>query len=77
MYPTKYRRPKSLAEAQSLFGECENASFLSGGHTLLPALKLRLANPSDLIDLATVRPSRHSDLARVEAHMAALDPFGR
>lgn len=54
MYPTKYRRPKSLAEARSLFADCENASFLSGGHTLLPALKLRLASPSDLIDLGAI-----------------------
>ena len=54
MYPTKYRRPQSLADAARMFGECENASFLSGGHTLLPALKLRLANPSDLIDLGAI-----------------------
>ncbi len=54
MYPTTYRRPKSLAEAKQMFADAENASFLSGGHTLLPALKLRLANPSDLIDLGAI-----------------------
>ena len=54
MYPTTYRRPKTLAEAKQMFAESENASFLSGGHTLLPALKLRLANPSDLIDLSAI-----------------------
>jgi len=54
MYPTTYRRPKTLAEAKRIFGEAENASFLSGGHTLLPALKLRLASPSDLIDLGAI-----------------------
>jgi aerobic carbon-monoxide dehydrogenase medium subunit len=58
MYPTKYRRPKSLAEATAMFGECENASFLSGGHTLLPAMKLRLASPSDLIDLGAIAELR-------------------
>jgi carbon-monoxide dehydrogenase medium subunit len=54
MYPTTYRRPRTLAEAKRMFGDCENASFLSGGHTLLPALKLRLASPSDLIDLGGI-----------------------
>lgn len=54
MYPTTYRRPKTLAEAKQMFAEAENASFLSGGHTLLPALKLRLANPTDLIDLGAI-----------------------
>jgi len=54
MYPTTYRRPKTLEEAKQMFAAAENASFLSGGHTLLPALKLRLANPSDLIDLGAI-----------------------
>jgi carbon-monoxide dehydrogenase medium subunit len=54
MYPTNYHRPKTLAEAARLFRESENASFLSGGHTLLPALKLRLASPSDLVDLGAI-----------------------
>jgi carbon-monoxide dehydrogenase medium subunit len=54
MYPFTYRRPKTLADAQKLFGEAESASFLSGGHTLLPALKMRLAMPSDLIDLGAI-----------------------
>ncbi|MEI9984189.1 MAG: xanthine dehydrogenase family protein subunit M [Aliidongia sp.] len=58
MYPFTYRRPATLADAQRLFGDAENASFLSGGHTLLPALKMRLAMPSDLIDLAAI-PELH------------------
>jgi carbon-monoxide dehydrogenase medium subunit len=58
MYPTTYHRPKTLAEAKRMFAGAENASFLSGGHTLLPALKLRLANPSDLIDLGDIAELR-------------------
>lgn len=58
MYPTIYRRPKTLAEARKMFAEAENASFLSGGHTLLPAMKLRLASPSELIDLGAI-PELH------------------
>ena len=54
MHPSTYRRPKTVAEAKRMFADAENASFLSGGHTLLPAMKLRLANPSDLIDLGAI-----------------------
>lgn len=54
MYPTNYHRPKDLAAALRLFGEGDDASFLSGGHTLLPTLKQRLARPSDLIDLGAI-----------------------
>lgn len=55
MYPVTYHRPGSLDEAKALFGACESAAFLAGGHTLLPAMKLHLAQPSDLIDLGGVR----------------------
>ena len=54
MHPSIYRRPKTIAEAKRMFAEAESASFLSGGHTLLPAMKLRLASPSELIDLAAI-----------------------
>jgi xanthine dehydrogenase iron-sulfur cluster and FAD-binding subunit A len=51
MYPFTYHRPTNLAEAKHLFQTATEASFLSGGHTLLPALKQRLAAPSDVVDL--------------------------
>ena len=51
---TQYRRPKTLADARTAFSASDNASFLSGGHTLLPAMKLRLASPSELIDLGAI-----------------------
>ena len=51
MYQTTYHRPKSLSEAASLFAGSSDAAYLSGGHTLLPAMKARLAAPSILIDL--------------------------
>jgi carbon-monoxide dehydrogenase medium subunit len=50
MYETHYHRPGTLAEAAALFSE--NARYLSGGQTLIPAMKQRLAAPSDLIDIS-------------------------
>ena len=54
MYEFDYHRPSSITEAKKLFSELDDASFLAGGHTLLPSMKQRLAAPSDLIDLSAI-----------------------
>ncbi|TPG39601.1 xanthine dehydrogenase family protein subunit M [Sphingomonas koreensis] len=54
MYPFTYHRPTTIDEARALFEASEDGSFLSGGHTLLPTLKARLAAPSDMIDLTAI-----------------------
>src|SRR3546814_18995762 len=51
MYETTYHRPTTLAEAAALFAAADDAAYLSGGHTMLPTMKGRLAAPSSLIDL--------------------------
>lgn len=54
MYETTYHRPKTLADAAALLAKSDEAKLLSGGQTLIPTMKQRLAAPSDLIDLARV-----------------------
>jgi len=50
-----YHRPTSVMEAVGLLAELgEDARALAGGHSLIPMMKLRLASPSHLIDLAGV-----------------------
>ncbi|HEY0354328.1 MAG TPA: FAD binding domain-containing protein, partial [Enterovirga sp.] len=51
MYAFNYHKPTSLKEAAAMLAENPDGKILSGGHTLLPAMKLRLAGPSDLVDL--------------------------
>jgi carbon-monoxide dehydrogenase medium subunit len=54
MYPRSfhYHRAGSLKEAVSMLGQLgEGAKFLAGGQSLIPLLKLRLANPEHLVDL--------------------------
>lgn len=51
MYQLTYRRPATVAEAVAFFAEGDDSAFVSGGHTLLPTLKGRLAAPDALIDL--------------------------
>ena len=54
MYALAYHRPRSLTEAKAMFVDGLDATFLSGGHTLLPTLKQRLAAPTDLVDLTYI-----------------------
>ena len=54
MYKFNYQRPTSVDEAIAQFKAAEDPKFVSGGMTLLPTMKLRLAQPSDLIDLNAV-----------------------
>ena len=52
MYDFNYHRPTTLADATALMAEAEEGMYLSGGMTLIPTLKQRLAAPSDVIDLS-------------------------
>jgi carbon-monoxide dehydrogenase medium subunit len=54
MYETIYHRASSVDEAAALFKKASDAKYLAGGHTLLPVMKQRLAQPSDVIDLARI-----------------------
>jgi carbon-monoxide dehydrogenase medium subunit len=54
MYEFEYSRATSLEDAASKIGADEEAKLVAGGMTLLPTLKLRLAKPTQLIDLATL-----------------------
>ncbi|MFM8310291.1 MAG: FAD binding domain-containing protein [Ilumatobacteraceae bacterium] len=50
-----YVRASSAAEAVSLIGQHgDDAKFLAGGHSLLPLMRLRLAQPSVLVDIGRV-----------------------
>lgn len=51
MYNTTYHRASSVEDAAKLAAGAAEAKYVSGGQTLIPAMKQRLAAPSDLIDL--------------------------
>ena len=54
MYQFNYHRPATLEDAARLFAEADDGFYLSGGQTLIPTLKQRLASPSDVIDLSAI-----------------------
>jgi carbon-monoxide dehydrogenase medium subunit len=58
MYETTYLRASTLDEAIAWLREHDEARPLSGGMTLIPTLKQRLAAPSHLIDLTRIDAMR-------------------
>ena len=58
MYDFQYHRPKSVADAVAALKKASDGKLIAGGQTLLPTLKQRLAQPSDLIDLSGVAELR-------------------
>jgi len=49
-----YYRPTTLNEAVSLLQKHKDAKLLAGGHSLLPAMKLRASAPSALVDIGRI-----------------------
>jgi carbon-monoxide dehydrogenase medium subunit len=54
MYQFNYQEAGSQDDATSAIGSADDGKFLAGGMTLIPTLKMRLAQPSDLIDLSGI-----------------------
>jgi aerobic carbon-monoxide dehydrogenase medium subunit len=52
MYDFNYHRPRKLDEAATTLSGADDGKLVAGGMTLIPTLKMRLAQPSDLVDLA-------------------------
>ena len=55
MKPFSFHRPASVSDAVALLRGHDGGKLLAGGQSLLPVLKLDMAQPSDLISLAGVR----------------------
>ena len=54
-----YEVAESVDHALALLREREDAKLLAGGHSLLPAMKLRIARPSCLIDIGGLDELRY------------------
>ncbi len=69
----EYHRPGSVDEVVSLLAEHgEDGRVLAGGHSLIPMMKLRMAQPAHLIDLSGVEGLR--SIAEVDGatHIGAM-----
>ncbi|MBM3529886.1 MAG: xanthine dehydrogenase family protein subunit M [Alphaproteobacteria bacterium] len=54
MYEFKYARPNSVRQAVNMLAKDPEAKILAGGHSLLPVMKLRLAKPTQLLDIGRI-----------------------
>jgi carbon-monoxide dehydrogenase medium subunit len=54
MHNFAYHRPNSVADAVKSLGSAADGKLIAGGQSLLPTLRQRLAEPSDVVDLAAV-----------------------
>ena len=54
MYQFNYQKAGSQDDAVRALSSAEDGKFLAGGMTLIPTLKQRLAQPSDLVDLSGI-----------------------
>jgi len=54
MYSFNYQRAGSVDDALAALKKADDGKLLAGGHSLLPTMKQRLAQPSDLIDIGGI-----------------------
>ena len=88
MHAFNYQNPKSVADAAAALSKGGDAKLLAGGQSLIAAMKLRLAAPTDLIDLGGIKEltgfkvegagitigamTRHAEVARSKDVLAKI-----
>ncbi len=71
--PFDYHLPRSLPEALNLLSDfSDGAKLLAGGHSLLPMMKLRFAEPAHLIDLGKIAELKGITEVGNEIHIGAM-----
>ena len=55
MYAFKYQRAASVEGAAASLAAAPEAKLLAGGQSLIAAMKLRLADGSEIIDLGAIK----------------------
>jgi carbon-monoxide dehydrogenase medium subunit len=71
--PFEYRRADSVEQALSVLAEHgDDAKLLAGGHSLLPMMKLRLARPEVLVDIARIADLAYTRVDGDELVVGAL-----
>lgn len=79
MYPSNfdYQRATSVADAIQLAGGNDGVKFVAGGHSLIPALKLRLAEPEGLVDIGRLNELKGISVNGSNLVIGALSTHGQ
>ena len=74
MYPSQvdYYRAKSVADAVQMLKKNKSAKLLAGGHSLIPSMKLRVAQPAMLIDIGRIKNLNGIKVGKKEVKIGAL-----
>jgi carbon-monoxide dehydrogenase medium subunit len=73
----RYHRPGSLDESVRLLADLgEDAKVLGGGQSLLPIMNMRLAEPTDLVDVSAIRELRGATVMDDEIRYGATTTHG-
>src|SRR5450631_4070529 len=77
MKPFAFHRPDTVTAALALLSGDPDTRPIAGGMTLLPTIKQRLANPTDLVDLSKIPQlfgvSLDGDVLTIGAMMRHVD----
>jgi carbon-monoxide dehydrogenase medium subunit len=69
----EYARASSVEEASKLLNKYgEDAKVLAGGHSLIPLMRLRLAQPKALVDINGIKDLDHIKESGSKLHVGAL-----
>lgn len=77
MFPTEfaYHQATSLQDAIAYLGANPDAKVLAGGHSLIPAMKLRLATPGALVDIGRIDSLHGVDVGPDGAKIGAMATY--
>ena len=68
----KYHSPDSINESKEIYKNSEFPKYLSGGMTLIPSIKQKLSNPTDLIDLQNISELKGINIEKNKITIGAL-----
>ena len=72
MYAFNYKKAQSVDEATKALAADGEAQLLAGGQSLIASMKLRLAQPSQLVDLGKVEALRYIKVAGSTVEIGAM-----
>jgi carbon-monoxide dehydrogenase medium subunit len=72
MYETNFHKAATAQEAAALLNASEDGKILAGGQTLIPTMKQRLADPTDVIDLSGAADLRGINISGDQVTIGAM-----
>lgn len=67
-----YYRATSVADAVKALQKNKDAKLLAGGHSLIPSMKLRVANPGMLVDIGRIKSLSGIEVGQKEVKIGSL-----